>query len=761
MLIRLTGRLVAGLICVATVAADELVRYDGERVVRVQIQEESQIPLVESLTDDIWSHGIGVGPVDIRVTPEQFEQLQQSGLAFEVLIEDLQTLVDRERMGERGEGDFDDYLPLADVLAFLDELVTARPDMAETFVVGQSIEGRDIVGIRIHAPNSSGKPAVLYHGCQHAREWITVPTVLWIAEKLVKGYDTDPVIKAVLDRSEWMLVPVFNPDGYEYTWTKDRLWRKNRRKNDNGTYGVDNNRNWGYQWGSENGSSGDPGDATYRGKSAFSEPETTAMADLVRNTPNLVAYCDIHSYSQLVMWPWGYTSELPPDQEEYSLIGETMVDLIRDVHGKEYTPGPIYSTIYPVSGGSVDWVYGDQGRNAFTYELRDTGNFGFVLPKEQIIPQCEEVFPALLFYGDFRSQPLRISFPDGLPPYLPPGQKNTLRVRVTPGLEESGPAKPKLYVRKAGVDRFDAIELEDLGDGDFVATFPARACGAPTEFYIAAVGAGGTPITSPVGAPQLFYTTPIGSPAYVFRDDFENDLAWTVKNENVSFGSWTRVDPIGTSRSGTPVQPEDDNPEGTGTLCYVTGQGRRGDPASAGDLDGGPTRLISTRLDLSEYDVAYLDFYRWLYSDSQTENGRDALFVELSSDDGTTWISAAKFEHAPEWLTGQVSIGDFVNLNSTVRVRFSIADNPNDGVTDAGIDDVVVWGLECINAPLPGDMNCDGTVDFDDIDGFVAAVTSREQYEEQYTECNYLNADVNGDSSVDFNDIDPFVELLL
>jgi murein tripeptide amidase MpaA len=112
--------------------------------------------------------------------------------------------------------------------------------------------------------------------------------------------------------------------------------------------------------------------------------------------PLLRACVDIHSYSQLILWPWGYTSQLTPHEPVFSRIGLEMQSLIFSVHGQTYTAGPIYTTIYPASGNSADWMYGVRGALAFAFELRDTGQYGFLLPPDQIRPNGEEVFPAFL-----------------------------------------------------------------------------------------------------------------------------------------------------------------------------------------------------------------------------------------------------------------------------------------------------------------------------------------------------------------------------
>ena len=392
------------LICLASVsyATADPVRYDGHRVIGVDVATPAQLELLLTLTDDVWTDPPGLGRVDVRVNEQQFEQIRAAGLPYEVKIADLQTLIDQQftPAGETRDA-FDNYMTYSQVLNYLNTLVALRPDLAETFVVGQTVEGRDIVGIRFTGAGTQTKPGIFYHGGQHAREWITVPAALYVADQLLREYDNDPYIHDLVDRLEWFIVPVMNPDGYIYSHTSDRMWRKNRRYNGSGIWGVDLNRNWGVGWGGA-GSSGFPNDQTYRGPSAFSEPETQAMRDWILNHTNIVAHCDLHSYSQLIMYPYGYTGSLPSfyDRLQYEFLAESMADIVHSVHGETYEYGPVYSTIYVVGGGSIDWVYDVGGAFSFTYELRDDGSYGFVLPAWQIRPNCEEVFPALLFYAE-------------------------------------------------------------------------------------------------------------------------------------------------------------------------------------------------------------------------------------------------------------------------------------------------------------------------------------------------------------------------
>jgi parallel beta-helix repeat protein len=263
--------------------------------------------------------------------------------------------------------------------------------------IGSSVEGREIWAVKIsdNPDLDEDEAEILFVGCHHAREWIAVEVPYRLAQHLVSNYGSDPEITHLVDNSEIWIVPIVNPDGLEYSRTADRLWRKNRRDNGDGTFGVDLSRNYSVAWGLP-GSSSDTSDPLYRGPHAFSEPETQAIRDLAlgRNFQTFVSY---HSYGQLILYPWGYTKEPIPDYCLISSMAQDMAELIEGVHGQEYVPKQAMD-LYPISGGEIDWFYGELGIPAFAIELRpatlELG--GFVLAEDQIVPTFEENLPAAL-----------------------------------------------------------------------------------------------------------------------------------------------------------------------------------------------------------------------------------------------------------------------------------------------------------------------------------------------------------------------------
>jgi len=291
----------------------------------------------------------------------------------------------------------------------LRRLADDNPEVVELREIGRSIENRPLWALRIgERRGSAHKVAVM--GCHHAREWISVEVPYRLAEYLVDNASTEPV-QSWLQRGEVWVAPMVNPDGHEHTRAQNRLWRKNRRRNPDGSIGVDPNRNYGYMWGvlNVNTSSHVPSDETYVGPRAFSEPETRAVRNLVAREffGGVLTY---HSYSQLILYPWGYTSGPVEDESDLGTmrgLAEDMQRLIRGVHGETYTAQQA-SELYPTAGDTTDWVYGEYGVPSFTVELRPATALegGFILPADQIEPCWEENRPAALaFLGNVLDRP--------------------------------------------------------------------------------------------------------------------------------------------------------------------------------------------------------------------------------------------------------------------------------------------------------------------------------------------------------------------
>lgn len=380
-------------------APAEMVRFDGDVVVRVQPRSDADLRLMDQLSDDPWTCGTSSsGAMDYRVGREKLATLTALGVPFRVLVEDVQALLDAD-LAERNQpfenrAYFDNYADYTGVSNYVNTLVSTYPGFVTRISLGNSVEGRDIFGMRVTSPvppiGGVRKPVVVLNSLQHAREWITVTSNLYMTTELLSKYNTDAAAKSILDEYELVIIPISNPDGYNHTWTNNRLWRKNRRVTGTNTRGIDLNRNWSVGWGLSSGSSGSLSSDTYRGPSPFSEPETQALRNYMQSVPKVVAHIDLHSYSQLILRVWGYQYTDPPGLASISRIGTAMRDSIAAATGAAYTFGGS-EILYLASGTAPDWVFGTLGAFSVTAELRDTGTNGFVLPTSFIVPTGNDV----------------------------------------------------------------------------------------------------------------------------------------------------------------------------------------------------------------------------------------------------------------------------------------------------------------------------------------------------------------------------------
>ena len=294
-------------------------------------------------------------------------------------------------------GEFHSYRELE---ADLKALESAHPRTVKLFEIGTSLEGRHIYAVKISdAPErDEGEAGVLFLGCHHAREWISVEVPLLFARYLAESAETDAAVRDLVGRSEIWIVPLVNPDGLEYSIDVYRYWRKNRRANTDGSFGVDLNRNYGYMWGTDDaGSSPSPLSETYRGPSAFSEPETRAVRDLFLRG-DFRAVISYHSYSQTILYPWGY-ADVPTEKDDLLRgIGLEMAGLMKAVNGRAYACGQSASSLYLTNGDTTDWTFAASGIPSYTVELPpvDVEHGGFFNAGEEIDGVFRENLPAML-----------------------------------------------------------------------------------------------------------------------------------------------------------------------------------------------------------------------------------------------------------------------------------------------------------------------------------------------------------------------------
>jgi murein tripeptide amidase MpaA len=295
-----------------------------------------------------------------------------------------------------------------------------HPGLATVQAIGETLEGRTILALKVSdsAPDDEREPAILVTGCHHAREWISVEVPFLFGKHLLENYELDEEVRGLVDASEIWIVPAANPDGLEYSIHVYRYWRKNRRANADGTFGVDINRNYGTAWGWDDvGSSGQPASDVFRGTGPFSEPETAAIRDLFM-AHDFRAVVSYHSYSQVILSPWGFTTEAPPTHLELAAVAGAMAGLIAGVRGTEYRAGQASRLLYLTNGDTADWTYALAGAPSFTIELPpvDVDHGGFFNDEAAIAGIFAENLPALLYLTRYAiDHPLPVRPPIRLP----------------------------------------------------------------------------------------------------------------------------------------------------------------------------------------------------------------------------------------------------------------------------------------------------------------------------------------------------------
>ncbi|MFH0794329.1 MAG: M14 family metallopeptidase [bacterium] len=286
------------------------------------------------------------------------------------------------------------YHTYEETIAELDALAAAHPGLVQVLSIGTTHEGREIRGVKIsdNVSQDEDEPEFVVTCLQHAREWITVEAGLGIAHHLADNYSTDSQVRNIVDNAVIYVFPDSNPDGHVRTVNVERLWRKNRIPNYNGTFGVDINRNFDGFWGI--GSAADPTTSsdTYQGPGPFSEAESAALRDFVASRSRLVVLWNIHSYGQMILYPFAYSTTPPPNVAVYSQIANLIRDGINAVNSMGYVAGQWSVALgYQGSGATEDWFYVKTGVPAIGTELRPTGSPGFILPEDQIAPTVAEV----------------------------------------------------------------------------------------------------------------------------------------------------------------------------------------------------------------------------------------------------------------------------------------------------------------------------------------------------------------------------------
>ena len=672
--------------------------HDPYRLVQIQITSDKQIPSLQLMGLDLVQFHDDF-KVDAVVNNADLAELKAAGFLYEIKIQDMEAFY-ANRLKDSyvktrafPDGSMGGNYTLSEVEAILDNWAIQYPHLISPKIsIGTSIQGRDIWAVKIsdNPLIDENEPECCFDALIHAREPQSMMTLIWYMTRLLEDYGTDAELTYLVDNREIWFIPVFNPDGYYYNEQNSPngggMWRKNRRNN-GGSYGVDLNRNYGFKWGYDNyGSSPNPGDETYRGTAAFSEPETTAVSNFSLLRPFVTSW-NTHTYSDLYLCPFGYDSVYPYGND-WPIYQEYLDDISAD---NGYVTGPASMVLYSANGIATDWHYATAGQFNITPEIGGSGA-GFWPSFNRILPLAEENFEPIKYwtwvagsYVQLEGHTLADDNGDGLYfPGEPVGVTLTLRNKglgdtMTTAIATITSASPYVTVLQ-GTHDFGVIPgYSEVNNS-----------GSPLTVVLDSKTPYGETITLDVAIDfdNFTLTLPLsfiaGAPMIYFQDNFESDTGWTVTNQNISSGAWERDVPNPTS--GGQVAPLEDNPSGTGTYCYLTENGPSGGSYSQYDIDGGPTILTSPVIDLSAGD-AQVSLYAWYYS----RDNDDPFMVDISNNNGTSWTNVLSTQNGLNgWELITFNVGDYVTPTANVKVRVSAQDQPNNDIVEAGLDDFEV-----------------------------------------------------------------------
>ena len=651
---------------------------------------------------------IGEGWAITEVSDNEINKISSHGFRYDVLIHDMSKYY-VERNQESGKqvknaaavatsawpvpsnftlGSCGGFLTVDEMVAQLDlmrqlypQLITARTLASDTIT---TIEGRPVYFVKIsdNPDLAEPEPEVLYTGMHHAREPIGMQHLMYYMWYLLENYDSNPEIKDVVDNTEMYFIPVINVDGYQYNINTNPfgggMWRKNRRNNGGGNWGIDLNRNYGYMWGyDDEGSSPDPSSDLYRGTEAFSEPETRIMKYFCEGHEFLIAL-NYHSYSNLFLYSWGWTPDLPPDAPLLNAYAAEMTS------ESGYTFGPGSTTIYPTNGGSDDWMYGEQLSKpmilSYTPEVGGQGD-GFWPTEERIIPLCREnmlsSFTAARLvgkYGRIRdNSPLFIYQDNG---YLSFDvkrlgmQEGDFTVSIEPlgdAFASFGPA-----VTISGLDI-----LEKKTDSISYQLAPVNHVGDTLRYILV--------LNNGISAQRDTIMKIFGYPYPVFSDFIDNKNNWT--------GNWTLIN----TDYFSPPSCLTDSP--------------------FGNYGSNANRSISlvNNISLGEALLTVLEFKaKWAL-----ENDYDFVQVKISENNGTSWTPlAGNYTNAgdinqlfgqplydgieSEWISEAISLNNWQGKD--IKLRFTLDSDGGTELDGYYFDDVKISILldpTSINENLP------------------------------------------------------------
>lgn len=646
------------------------------------------------------------GGVTLFVNENEFWALTNSGLNYQILIDDwksyynsLPKLSEAEKENIKidsqrnfgitgfGFGSMGGYYTYAEIQTDLDEMFQLYPNLiTQKFSIGTSIEGRTIWAAKISDnPNiNENEPAAGFDALVHAREPQSMATQMYYMWYLLENYGTDPEATYLVNNREMFFVPCFNPDGYEYNRQTDPngggMWRKNRRNNGNGCYGIDLNRNFGYMWGYDNiGSSPDPCDETYRGASSFSEPEPQAIRDFAILN-NYGTHFNMHTYGGYILYPWGYINAETPD----SLTFREFAALLTSFSG--YTFGSGGQLLGYNSNGSIrDWMYGEQTLKNKTYGYTIEIGDDFWPQQNEIYPIAQQNLRTMIYQSFLAGEFVQLINPNFNVQYFLPN--NT--VELLPEFKNKGLAtaynltieltSPSQYVViNTGSSSLDSIEARSVAILTSPLSFSISASASLAEEIPIVI----TTRTNNDLLSSDTTTFVIGYPVFVFEDTANNPaINWTITKTPTTSPQWDSTYKTFYSEPNSYADSKNGNYVNNATV----------------------TMTLTNPIDITGLNNPRLVFWTKFDMESNWDYGQ----VQVSTNNGTTWIAlegqytepgVGSFQPNGEpvydaaqtnWVKEEINLTTY--SSSQVKIRFRL--RTDSGTTRDGwyLDDIGVF----------------------------------------------------------------------
>jgi carboxypeptidase T len=677
--------------------------------IKLLINNSSDLQKAQSLSLDFeHSYSEKEGEFILFVDENEFHAISSSGLNYQILIDDwfsyynsLPVLSESEKEFFKMESEKDfgvagfdfgsmgGYYTLAEIEADLDEMFQLYPNLiTQKFSIGTSIEGRTIWAVKISDnPNiNESEPAVGFDALVHAREPQSMASLMYFMWYLLENYGTDPEATYLVNNREIYCVPCFNPDGYEYNRQTDPtgggMWRKNRRDNGGSCYGIDLNRNFGYKWGYDNiGSSPDPCTQTYRGTSAFSEPEAQAVRDFAIQK-NYGTHFNMHTYGSYILYPWGYIDAETPD----SLTYREFAQLLTSNSGFAYGSGSQLLG-YPSNGSIRDWMYGEQTTKNKTYGYTieiGTSTDGFWPPQSRIYPLAQQNLRTMIYQSFLAGEYVRLVNHNFNKNYFLPSDQ----IEISPEFSNIGLttadnlvftlSSPSQYITiNNGTASLDFLDARS----NYTLTTPLSfsvSSAVPLQSEIPLV------LTTTVNGDIIIADTStiiIGFPVFIFEDNANNPATyWTITKTPSSSPQWDSTYKSFYSEPNSYTDSKNGNYVNNATV----------------------TMTLTNPIDLTGYTNPRLGFRTRFDIESNFDYGQ----VQVSTNNGSTWIALAgkytepgqgSFQPPGEpvydglenyWVKEDISLANYTSTQFKVRFRLRTnGSNRRDGwyLDDIGI----------------------------------------------------------------------------